>query len=61
LEVVTFSFLAILFGVRHGMDADHIAAIADMKAKYKKTLFFILGAVTGMYSLGLGITIIYGV
>jgi high-affinity nickel permease len=32
-----------------------------MKAKYKKTLFFILGAVTGMYSLGLGITIIYGV
>lgn len=32
-----------------------------MKARYKKALFFILGAVTGMYSLGLGITIIYGV
>jgi high-affinity nickel permease len=30
MEIVTFSFLAILFGVRHGMDADHIAAIADM-------------------------------
>jgi high-affinity nickel permease len=30
MEIVTFSLLAVLFGIRHGMDADHIAAIADM-------------------------------
>jgi hypothetical protein len=31
-----------------------------MKARFKKTLFFFLGAVTGLYSVGLGFMIIYG-
>jgi high-affinity nickel permease len=30
LEFITFAFLAILIGMRHGMDGDHVAAIADM-------------------------------
>jgi high-affinity nickel permease len=31
-----------------------------MKARFKKILFFFLGAVTGIYSVGLGFMIIYG-
>lgn len=30
IELVSFSLFAILIGFRHGMDSDHIAAIADM-------------------------------
>jgi high-affinity nickel permease len=30
LELISFALLAILIGMRHGMDSDHVAAIADM-------------------------------
>lgn len=30
MELMTFAFLSILIGIRHGLDSDHVAAIADM-------------------------------
>lgn len=30
MEIITFALLAVLIGIRHGMDSDHVAAIADM-------------------------------
>ena len=30
MEFITFALLAVLIGMRHGMDGDHVAAIADM-------------------------------
>ncbi|GAB7387056.1 hypothetical protein BSNK01_08920 [Bacillaceae bacterium] len=36
MEWVSFSFFAMLLGFRHGMDSDHIAAIADMVGAEKQ-------------------------
>lgn len=36
MEVITFSLLAIFIGIRHGLDGDHVAAIADMVGSEKK-------------------------
>jgi high-affinity nickel permease len=56
VEIVTFSFLAILFGVRHGMDADHIAAIADMVgAENERKRQVRLGL---MYAIGHGLIVL---
>ena len=30
MELLSLAFLAILIGIRHGFDADHVAAVADM-------------------------------
>ncbi|QXJ40332.1 High-affinity nickel-transport protein NixA [Parageobacillus caldoxylosilyticus] len=30
MEFVTYAMLAVFLGIRHGMDSDHVAAIADM-------------------------------
>ncbi|WP_026582455.1 HoxN/HupN/NixA family nickel/cobalt transporter [Bacillus sp. J33] len=30
MELVSFALLSILIGIRHGLDSDHVAAIADM-------------------------------
>lgn len=30
MELMTFAVLAIFIGMRHGLDGDHVAAIADM-------------------------------
>ncbi|MDQ1003640.1 high-affinity nickel permease [Neobacillus niacini] len=30
MELITFAFLAVMIGMRHGIDGDHVAAIADM-------------------------------
>ncbi|PWW32089.1 high-affinity nickel-transport protein [Cytobacillus oceanisediminis] len=30
MELVTFALLSVLIGIRHGLDSDHVAAIADM-------------------------------
>lgn len=30
MEFMTYAMLAIFLGMRHGMDSDHVAAIADM-------------------------------
>jgi high-affinity nickel permease len=64
VEIVTFSFLAILFGVRHGMDADHIAAIADMvgaenerKRQVRLGLMYAIGH--GLIVLVIGVVAIY--
>jgi high-affinity nickel-transport protein len=56
VELLTFSFLAILIGMRHGMDGDHIAAIADMIGREKKKLKqYSLGI---MYSVGHGFIVL---
>lgn len=56
MEVFTFSFLAISLGVRHGMDADHLAAIADMiGAEKQKQRQVRLGI---MYSFGHGLVVL---
>lgn len=36
MGIVTYSLLAILIGMRHGMDGDHVAALADMVGSEKK-------------------------
>jgi high-affinity nickel permease len=36
MEIITYSLLAILIGMRHGMDGDHVAAIADMLGSEKQ-------------------------
>lgn len=36
MEFLTFAFLAVLIGMRHGVDGDHVAAIADMVGSEKK-------------------------
>jgi high-affinity nickel-transport protein len=56
LELLSFSLLAVLIGMRHGMDGDHIAALADMigreKQKFKQ---YSLGV---MYSVGHGLIVL---
>ncbi|MGJ7919233.1 High-affinity nickel-transporter [Neobacillus sp. LXY-4] len=52
IELYTYSLLAILIGMRHGMDGDHVAAIADMVgSEKKKRKQLSLGM---MYALGHG-------
>jgi high-affinity nickel permease len=52
VELVTFAFLAILIGVRHGLDSDHVAAIADMVgSEGKRNRQLSLGI---MYAVGHG-------
>ncbi|MDQ0201165.1 hypothetical protein [Neobacillus ginsengisoli] len=99
MGLITFAILAVLIGMRHGMDGDHVAAIADMvgseqqkrkqvflgamqlilfvigllistvcitfclswgflKARLKRQLYLVLGSITGMYSLGLGVSML---
>ncbi|NMD69678.1 High-affinity nickel-transporter [Bacillus sp. DNRA2] len=36
MGLLTYSLLAILVGMRHGMDGDHVAALADMVGSEKK-------------------------
>jgi high-affinity nickel permease len=59
-ELVSFAMLAILIGVRHGFDADHIAAIADMVgAENKRRKQVQLGV---MYAVGHGtIVLVIGI
>jgi high-affinity nickel permease len=52
MEFITFALLAVLIGMRHGMDGDHVAAIADMVgSEQQKRKQVSLGI---MYALGHG-------
>lgn len=56
MEFITFALLAILIGMRHGMDGDHVAAIADMVgSEERKRKQVSLGI---MYALGHGIIVL---
>jgi high-affinity nickel-transport protein len=56
MELITFAFLAILIGMRHGMDGDHVAAIADMVGSEKqKRKQVSLGI---MYAFGHGVIVL---
>ncbi|PLR80379.1 High-affinity nickel-transporter [Bacillus canaveralius] len=56
MELITFALLAILIGMRHGMDGDHVAAIADMVgSEEQKTKQVSLGI---MYALGHGMIVL---
>lgn len=55
-EMLSFSFLAILLGFRHGIDSDHIAAITDMVgAKMDRRQQLGMGM---MYSFGHGFIVL---
>lgn len=52
LEMLSFTFFAVLIGFRHGMDSDHVAAIADMVgAEQQRSRQIRMGV---MYALGHG-------
>ncbi|WP_408010301.1 High-affinity nickel-transporter [Pseudalkalibacillus sp. A8] len=52
MELITFAGLAILIGIRHGLDSDHVAAIADMVgSEGKRNKQLSLGI---MYAVGHG-------
>ncbi len=56
MELLTFAFLAILIGMRHGMDGDHVAAIADMVGtENQKRRQVSLGV---MYAFGHGLIVL---
>ncbi|MDF2904573.1 MAG: hypothetical protein K0S25_2211, partial [Bacillus sp. (in: firmicutes)] len=56
MKLFTFALLAILLGMKHGVDGDHVAAIADMVgSEEKKRKQISLGV---MYALGHG-TIVF--
>lgn len=56
MEFITFALLAILIGMRHGMDGDHVAAIADMVGtEVQKKKQISLGV---MYAFGHGIIVL---
>jgi high-affinity nickel-transport protein len=56
LEFVTFALLAVLIGMRHGMDGDHVAAIADMVgSEEQKRKQVSLGI---MYAFGHGLIVL---
>ncbi|WP_227935515.1 HoxN/HupN/NixA family nickel/cobalt transporter [Alkalihalobacillus deserti] len=56
MELLTFGLLAILIGIRHGMDADHVAALADMiGTETQKTKQYSLGI---MYAVGHGLIVL---
>jgi len=52
LEIVSFTAFALFIGFRHGMDSDHVAAIADMVGAEKQRARQIKMGV--MYALGHG-------
>jgi high-affinity nickel permease len=52
LEILSFTAFALLIGFRHGMDSDHVAAIADMVGAEKQRVRQIKMGV--MYALGHG-------
>ncbi|CAM3791159.1 High-affinity nickel-transporter [Mesobacillus zeae] len=55
MELVSFALLAILIGARHGMDSDHVAAIADMVgSEGNRSKQISLGV---MYALGHGLIV----
>lgn len=55
MEFIMFAFLAIFIGMRHGMDGDHVAAIADMVgSEQRKKRQLTLGV---MYALGHGMIV----
>lgn len=57
MEILTFALLAILIGIRHGMDGDHLAAIADMVGtETKKKRQITLGV---MYAFGHGLIVLF--
>jgi high-affinity nickel-transport protein len=56
MEFLTFALLAILIGMRHGLDGDHVAAIADMVgSEEKKRKQVSLGI---MYAFGHGFIVL---
>lgn len=55
MEFVVFALLAIFIGMRHGMDGDHVAAIADMVgSEHQKKKQLTLGV---MYAIGHGMIV----
>ncbi|MFC0270557.1 High-affinity nickel-transporter [Metabacillus herbersteinensis] len=56
MEVLSFALLAVFIGMRHGMDSDHVAAIADMVgSEERKRRQVSLGL---MYALGHGLIVL---
>jgi high-affinity nickel permease len=56
MELLTFALLAILIGMRHGLDSDHVAAIADMVgSEVHRKRQISLGV---MYAIGHGIIVL---
>nr|WP_263327899.1 High-affinity nickel-transporter [Neobacillus sp. Marseille-Q6967] len=60
MELMTFALLAVMIGMRHGIDGDHVAAIADMVgSEQQKRKQVSLGI---MYAIGHGaIVLIIGI
>lgn len=57
MEILTFALLAILIGIRHGVDGDHLAAIADMVGtESQKKRQITLGV---MYAFGHGLIVLF--
>jgi high-affinity nickel permease len=56
MELLTFAFLAILIGMRHGLDSDHVAAIADMVGSENRKKRQLSLGVT--YAIGHGIIVL---
>jgi high-affinity nickel permease len=55
MEFIMFALLAVFIGMRHGMDGDHVAAIADMVgSEQRKKRQLTLGV---MYALGHGMIV----
>ncbi|PLT33175.1 High-affinity nickel-transporter [Bacillus sp. V5-8f] len=56
MGLITFAFLAVMIGMRHGIDGDHVAAIADMVGSEKqKRRQLSLGI---MYAFGHGMIVL---
>jgi high-affinity nickel permease len=56
MELITFALLAVMIGMRHGIDGDHVAAIADMVgSEQHKRKQVSLGI---MYALGHGVIVL---
>ncbi|MEH7503181.1 High-affinity nickel-transporter [Neobacillus drentensis] len=56
MELITFALLAVMIGMRHGIDGDHVAAIADMVgSEQQKRKQVSLGI---MYALGHGVIVL---
>ncbi|MGG1575192.1 High-affinity nickel-transporter [Fictibacillus sp. NRS-1165] len=57
MELITFAMLAIFIGMRHGLDGDHVAAIADMVGSEKKRRRQLSLGI--MYALGHGAIVFF--
>lgn len=56
MELITFALLAVMIGIRHGIDGDHVAAIADMVgSEEQKRKQVSLGI---MYAIGHGFIVL---